>query len=41
MHAMMSLQIALLPEGFIIHITPIQMIFTKYAIGAPSDYPVQ
>jgi hypothetical protein len=41
MYAMMSLQISLLPEGFIIHVTPIQMISTKYAIAAPSDYPVQ
>jgi len=41
MYAMMSLQISLLPELFIIHIKPIQTIFTNYAIGAPSDYPVQ
>jgi hypothetical protein len=41
MYAMLSLQSSLLPEGFIIHITPTQTIFTKYAIGAPSDYPVQ
>jgi len=41
MYAMMSLYISLLPEGCIIHIIPIQMIFTKYAIGAPSGYPVQ
>jgi hypothetical protein len=41
MYAMMSLKISLLPEGFNIHITPIQMIFTKYATGASSDYPVQ
>jgi hypothetical protein len=41
MYAMMSLQLSLLPEGFIIQITPIQTFFTKYAIDAPSDYPDQ